>query len=193
MHLMKGDIGFSSHPDKGSRFWIDIPVYDPANDHDGADSDTGQATGYQTNSVEVGHDWTLLCVDDNPTGLELVTKIVADIHGIRLLTAGTAEAGISLARQHRPNLILMDIHLPGMDGIQALTELRRHAETRDIPVIALSAAASKAEIERGTVAGFMLYLTKPYDVRYLKSVIIEALSAQAGMLHGASVREGQER
>ncbi len=92
------------------------------------------------------------------------------------MTAVTAEEGIRLARRERPDLILMDINLPCMDGISALRELRQYQETQAIPVFALSAAATAADIDKGLAAGFERYLTKPYDVHVLLSAVKERLS-----------------
>jgi CheY-like chemotaxis protein len=180
LHLMNGNIDFSSRSGEGSRFWIDIPAYilgDKANvgcgiDHQLPSDEIVQSTGDGIHTVR--------CVDDNVSGLALVSAIIERCPGVGLLTAETAELGIALARERRPDLILMDINLPGMSGIAALTELRRHDETRDIPVYALSAAASAPEIERGLAAGFIRYLTKPLDVREFTNVITVALTKRKG-------------
>ena len=103
-------------------------------------------------------------------------RIIVGIPGTEVLTAASAEEGIELARRHSPDLILMDINLPGMDGITALAELRRHSGTKAIPVFALSAAATVADIEKGRAAGFDRYLTKPYDVHDLLTALKDKLA-----------------
>ena len=133
--------------------------------------------------------WTVLCVDDNVAARELVSKIIVGIPGTRVLTAETAEVGIEMARRDPPDLILMDINLPGMDGIEALGELRRHRATRDIPVFALSAAATAADVDKGITAGFERYLTKPYDVHDLLRAVADELAARPDDTGGRSSNE----
>ncbi len=176
VRLMGGSMGFTSVPDEGSRFWIDIPVYAPEREANGEDAGSAQAREEKKRKIIDDGPRTILCVDDNVTGLELVAKIFARIPGTHLLTAGTAEAGIELAKRHHPDIILMDIMLPAMDGISALTELRRHPETKDIPVFALSAAATPSDMDKGLTAGFVRYLTKPYDVHELVAAVIDTLN-----------------
>ncbi|MFT3698678.1 MAG: response regulator [Kofleriaceae bacterium] len=88
-----------------------------------------------------------------------------------MLTAPTAELGIELVRARRPDLVLMDINLPGMNGRDALAALRAIPETSSIPVIALTAAASEADRRRGLEAGFFRYLTKPVDIDELSDAL----------------------
>jgi CheY-like chemotaxis protein len=171
MHLMGGSIGFSGGADGGSRFQIDIPVYLPEEGGEGGSHQAPRPVPGRSGQASFGGDRMVLCVDDSRAGLELVAQVIGGIPGTSLLTAGTAEAGIELARRHRPALILMDINLPGMDGFAALNELRRYQETREIPVFALSAAATASDVARGLAAGFEQYLTKPYDIRDLVAVV----------------------
>jgi two-component system cell cycle response regulator DivK len=106
----------------------------------------------------------VLIVEDNPRNLKLARDIL--IHaGYRTLEAETAEEGLELARAERPRLVLMDVQLPGMDGIEAMRRLRADAATAGIRVVALTAFAMKDDRERLLVAGFDGYLEKPLDVR----------------------------
>ena len=190
MDLMGGKIDFSSRTGEGSRFWIDIPVYVPAVGGDGAARDemVPHPAGEADDRTVCGS-WTVLCVDDNVAARELVSKIIVGIPGTRVLTAETAEVGIEMARRDPPDLILMDINLPGMDGIEALGELRRHRATRDIPVFALSAAATAADVDKGITAGFERYLTKPYDVHDLLRAVADELAARPDDTGGRSSNE----
>lgn len=175
MHLMGGDIGFSSNPGEGSQFWIDLPVYVPTDDGGDIEESTVPTSAERAGDGSVGNR-TVLCVDDNAAARDLVARIIAGIPGTRVLAAVNAEEGLELAKRHCPDLILMDINLPGMDGIAALAELRQHKGTRAIPVYALSAAATETDIEKGLIAGFDRYLTKPYDIRELLAVLKDQLA-----------------
>jgi CheY-like chemotaxis protein len=107
---------------------------------------------------------TLLYVEDNPANLKLVEQIIARHPDMRLLTAVNGNLGIEIARDNPPEVILMDINLPGINGYEALKILRSDPATAHIPVIAVSANAMPRDIERGLKAGFFRYLTKPINV-----------------------------
>lgn len=115
-------------------------------------------------------DALILIVEDNEKNLKLVRDLL-QVKGYRTLEAGTAELGIELARQRTPHLILMDIQLPGMDGITALGQLRHDPVTSEIPVIALTAFAMQDERQRFGTAGFDGYLVKPINIRELLEVV----------------------
>jgi CheY-like chemotaxis protein len=112
----------------------------------------------------------ILIVEDNEKNLKLVRDLL-QVKGYQTLEAGTAERGLALARSHTPHLILMDIQLPGMDGVTALRQLRADPLTAKIPVIALTAFAMKEDQERLRVAGFDSYLTKPIQIRELLDAV----------------------
>jgi CheY-like chemotaxis protein len=107
---------------------------------------------------------TLLYVEDNPPNLKLVEQLIARQPDMRLLTAVNGTSGIEIARASRPDAILMDINLPGINGFEALRILRGDPATAHIPVIAISANAMPLDIERGLDAGFLRYMTKPIKV-----------------------------
>ena len=109
-------------------------------------------------------DKLILIVEDNEKNLKLVRDLL-EFKGYRTLEAGTAEEGIALAMAHCPDLILMDIQLPGMDGVTALTHLKAEARTASIPVIALTAFAMKDEQAQFRDAGFDGYMVKPIDIK----------------------------
>jgi two-component system cell cycle response regulator DivK len=118
---------------------------------------------------------TVLVVEDNPLNRKLVRDVLGHA-GFRILEAGDAEHGIDLARAEQPDLILMDVQLPGIDGVEALSRLRSDAATTAIPVVALTALAMKDDRERFLSAGFHGYLEKPISVTSLPGQI-EALIA----------------
>jgi two-component system cell cycle response regulator DivK len=107
---------------------------------------------------------TILIVEDNDKNMKLVRDLL-QYNGFTTLEATTAEDGIALARERLPDLVLMDIQLPGMDGIAALAELRRDPATSRIPVVALTASVMKEDRERFEAAGFDGLLMKPIDVK----------------------------
>jgi CheY-like chemotaxis protein len=117
--------------------------------------------------------------EDNPANLMLVEEIVARRPDVRLITARSGLSGIELARTARPHVILMDINLPGISGLQALKILREDLATAHIQVVALSANAMPSDIERGMEAGFFDYLTKPIRVVQFNQTLDAALAAAA--------------
>ncbi len=112
----------------------------------------------------------ILVIEDNPINMELITDLL-NVTGYRVLQAGDAETGITLARTERPALILMDISLPGMDGLTATRILKQDPITRDIPVVALTAHAMKGDKEKILAAGCTDYISKPIDTRTLPKMI----------------------
>jgi CheY-like chemotaxis protein len=106
----------------------------------------------------------ILYVEDNPANVAFMRDLVSTFENIHLLAAPTAEIGVEMARERRPEVIIMDINLPGMSGLDALRALREAPETKETPVIALTAAASERDRQRGMHAGFYRYLTKPVRV-----------------------------
>jgi two-component system, cell cycle response regulator DivK len=117
----------------------------------------------------------VLIVEDNPRNLKLVRDILEHV-GYRTLEATTADDGLALAREHRPDLVLMDVQLPGMDGMQALGRLRADPATCAIPVVALTAFAMKDDSAHFAAAGFDGYLEKPISVRAFPDQVAEYLN-----------------
>jgi len=123
----------------------------------------------------VTFDSVILIVEDNPRNLKLVRDILEYV-GYRTLEAQSAEEGIALAREHQPHLILMDVQLPGMDGVEALAQLRANPTTNAIPVVAVTAFAMKDDRERFLAAGFHGYLEKPISVREFPGQVADLLA-----------------
>jgi PAS domain S-box-containing protein len=153
--LMNGAVGMQSEVGKGSSFWFELPLAEAA--HGGTRSSPEDLTEELISDVS----GTLLYVEDNPDNLKLMELIVARMEGMAMISTHTGELGIELARAEKPELIILDINLPGMNGIETLKKLQIHESTRNIPVLALSAAATARDIEKGMEAGFLRYLTKP--------------------------------
>jgi len=117
----------------------------------------------------------ILIIEDNPANMELAVFILKSA-GHTVLSASDAEAGLSLARGERPSLILMDIQLPGIDGLEAITLLKRDEATRAIPVIALTALAMKGDEERIRAAGCDGYIAKPMRYKEVLATIATQLA-----------------
>jgi PAS domain S-box-containing protein len=159
--LMEGEIGAESTVGMGSVFWIELnSAVSPQLVFD-------KVLPAAAVHVQVPHGTalrTVLYVEDNQANMQLVEQLLERRPGMRLLNAGDGASGIALARNHLPDVILMDINLPGISGIQALKMLRSDPATEHIPVIAISANAMPHDIKKGLEAGFLRYLTKPIKV-----------------------------
>lgn len=167
VNLMGGSIGFESEVGKGSTFWFEVPLATAASEESSISDGAVDEAQAQLPDIY----GTILYVEDNPSNLKLMETIVSRIKGLSILSAHTAELGIEVALSKQPDLIILDINLPGMSGIDALRKLKDFDETKDIPVIALSAAATKADIDKGIKAGFRQYLTKPIQVLEITEAI----------------------
>jgi len=172
VELMGGVIGVTSAIGVGSEFWVElIRAAEPQ-----LPVDTIEAAALKpAQSQKVAALRTLLYVEDNPANLKLVERLIARRPNMRLLSAGDATLGIELARGHQPEVILMDINLPGVSGIAALAILRDDPLTRHIPVVAISANAMPHDIRKGLEAGFFRYLTKPIKVAEFMDAVDLAL------------------
>lgn len=111
--------------------------------------------------------------------LALIRQVLARHTGVRLLTAGQGGVGLEMARQHRPDAVLLDLHIPDVPGSEVLEKLKAHDETRDIPVIVVTADATLTQIRRALALGASDYLTKPFDIEALHVAIGKALDASA--------------
>jgi PAS domain S-box-containing protein len=161
VELMGGVIGVESTVGAGSVFWFElISVAEPQLSTEGGEA----AALAQPHTPRAAGLHTLLYVEDNPANLKLVEQIIARHPDIRLLTAVNGNSGIEIARVSQPEVILMDINLPGINGFEALNILRSDPATAHIPVIAISANAMPFDIERGLKAGFFRYIIKPIKV-----------------------------
>jgi PAS domain S-box-containing protein len=186
VELMGGEIGAESTIGMGSVFWIELQSTR-------APRLAVAATEVQTDVPARAHReavlHTLLCIEDNPANLMLVEKLLERRPDIRLLAAKDGSRGIEMARAARPDVILMDINLPGISGLIALDILAEDSETASIPVIALSANAMPGDIEKGLAAGFFRYLTKPIKVTEFMDTLDSALAFATGQAgHAGALR-----
>ena len=173
VELMDGEIGVESTVGQGSVFWIELQLSAEPHDTNNDEAFAALIPASVENSQQMR---TLLYVEDNPANLMLVEKLIARRSDMRLLSAGEAKLGIALARSHKPEVILMDINLPGgISGIKALKMLQDDPLTKHIPVIAISANAMPGDIKKGLEAGFFRYLTKPIKVDEFFEALDETL------------------
>jgi PAS domain S-box-containing protein len=172
VELMGGSIGVESRVGEGSQFWCELDSVAAPRLEEGK-SDAGTAAQAPVRSEAPLR--TLLYVEDNPANLSLVEQLVARRPDLRMLSAENGILGIELARKNRPDVILMDINLPGLSGIQALKILQEDRRTMHIPVMAISANAMLGDITKGLEAGFFRYLTKPINVTEFMATIDVAL------------------
>jgi CheY-like chemotaxis protein len=187
--LMNGQLGFDSAPGRGSDFWIELPLalgnsveipFVSSQPSDAIPAGSGQLA-LPASDRAVGR--TLLHVDDNPANLLLVAQLLAQRPQHRLLSATHGSLGVEIARAHLPTVILLDINLPDINGIEVLKLLQADPSTTHIPVIALSANAMPQEIQQGLQAGFFRYVTKPIRVQLFLDSVDEALQFSQQSAH----------
>ena len=172
VELMGGSMGVESTLGQGSVFWLEMGLNAKPQVPSG---NRGSATATQHRQHPADGLQTLLYVEDNPANLMLVEDLIARRPDLRLLTARDGMSGIALARAAVPDVILMDINLPGISGTKALQFLREDMATAHIPVVALSANALPRDIEKGLEAGFFRYLTKPIKIQEFMQTLDVAL------------------
>ena len=162
---MGGSVGVTSKVGEGSTFFFNLPL----GEKPGVDFDETNPSLIikRADSREV----TVLHIEDNPANQALVARILSRRPHIKLVSAPNGEKGLELARTRDPDLIVLDINLPGMSGFEVLEKLKSFNDTRHVPVIALTANAMPQDVKKGLEAGFLQYLTKPIDVKeFLRSV-----------------------
>jgi PAS domain S-box-containing protein len=190
IELMGGSIGAESTVGTGSAFWIELSLSTerlPAHGHP-----ISSVAAHTPIQIDTSLLRTLLYVEDNPANLMLIEDLIARRPDIRLLSARDGIRGVEIARSSQPDVILMDINLPGISGINALGILAKDPTTAHIPVIALSANAIPRDIEKGLEAGFFRYLTKPIKVAELMETLdlaLECARAQSGRVPQADLEQ----
>jgi PAS domain S-box-containing protein len=189
IELMGGSIGAESTVGTGSVFWIELNLSSEPRPSYGTALSAGAAYMPIQNDARPS---TLLYVEDNPANLMLIEDLIARRPDISLLSARDGTRGIEIALASLPDVILMDINLPGISGIEALRVLAADPITAHIPVIALSANAMPRDIEKGLEAGFFRYLTKPIKVNEFMqtlNVALEHAQVQSGRAHRKEVKQ----
>jgi len=180
IELMNGTIGLESEVGKGATFWIEVPLADPGSQRSRGKIDDELAVVQATDWLP-GLSGTVLYVEDNPANLRLMEMIISRIEGLTMISAHTGELGIERAKAERPDIIILDVNLPGISGLEVMKILSSEESTKDIPVLAVSAAATKRDIEKGKKAGFQRYLTKPINIPVVLDAIKTALKKSKGL------------
>ena len=186
VELMGGEIGVESTVGVGSMFWFELNVADEPQLAAGA---AEPLAPLQTHVRQGEVRRTLLYIEDNQANMQLVEQLIARRPDMRLLSAGDGMSGIEIARTQQPKVILMDINLPGINGIQALRILRKDPITAHIPVLAISANAMPHDIKKGLEAGFFRYLAKPIKVDEFMDALDTALELAEKELDGEKNQE----
>ena len=162
VEAMHGSIGISSRVGHGSTFWME---FDEAKNKSASTQGADQEHEHESRQAVEETRLKILYVEDNPANMRLMERILAKQNNIVLLTATHPHLGLELAQAHVPDLILLDIHLPDMNGFELLQRLRALPALNQTPIVALSAEAMPREIDRARDAGFADYFTKPLDIR----------------------------
>ncbi len=161
VEMMGGSIGVSSEPGVGSCFWIQLPL-------ESDDACVLPESAWQEAGAEAPRSAaqraTVIYIEDNPTNLKLITQLLGRRPQVRLITAHTPDLGLELCTAYQPDLILLDINMPGLDGYAVLNTLRADPALATVPVVAITANAMPRDEARARQAGFADYLTKPLDV-----------------------------
>jgi len=169
VEVMGGALEVDTAPGRGSTFSLSLPsVESPEVRFERADT-KGLVL------AALNGEGTLLHIEDNPANLKLIERILSGLRGVKLLSAMQGTLGLDLARQHRPDVILLDLNLPDMQGHEVLGLLRADPRTKDIPVLVVSADATPEQLRRLRAAGARAYLTKPLDIPRFLQVVDDAL------------------
>jgi signal transduction histidine kinase/CheY-like chemotaxis protein len=178
---MNGYLGVESQPWIGSTFWVDLPVAELA--------DVAPVEAYPPRMAARGDSGThskpatahrVLYIEDDPANTRLMAELLADEPSLELVTTMQGKLGLELARRHIPALVLLDLHLPDLDGTEIIRRLRTDPVTQDIPVIVVSADATEESRRRMTAYGAAGFLTKPLDLDLVLATIWEVLERPSG-------------
>ncbi|MEP6619173.1 MAG: MHYT domain-containing protein [bacterium] len=173
---MDGFIGVASDPGSGSTFWLELPKAE--NPLAGLEPISSLSSRVSGSRSALRRSYTILYVEDNLSNLTLMQRILERREDIELITAMQGSLALDLARLHRPDLVLLDLHLPDIPGEEVLRQLRQAPDCRDIPVVVLSADATPAKVEKLLAAGAHEYVTKPLEVKQFITILDQLFAAR---------------
>ncbi len=175
IELMNGKVGFDSCVGEGTRFFIDVPLATASSENGSNAIDEGSQEVFDDLEIDSEEEddqkIKALYAEDNPANIVLVQRIMEHRPNIELLIAKDGKCALQMAREHKPSIILLDIHMPEMTGIQVVKKIRTIDELSDTPVIAVSASALKGQIKTAIEAGFDEYVTKPIEMNKLLNMV----------------------
>ena len=178
--LMGGSIGVESTKDVGSLFWIEFKLDSEQEtvQVERVDSDLSSVRT-ETDKILIKKPCKILYIEDNLANLALIQNIFSQLENVSVLTASSPVVGIELAVSERPDLILLDINIPGMNGYEVLEILKASSELNDVPILAISANAMPGDVVNGMKAGFNEYIAKPIDVKSFLTTVAYYLESKA--------------
>jgi len=187
MHAMGGSIGVDPTAGRGSKFWLELPRTNPPLPKRGLRKKPGETRV----ANPIAPKRKVLYIEDNLSNLTLIEELLREEPAIELLTAMQGRVGLELARQHLPDLILLDLHLPDIDGHEVLGQLKALEATREVPVVVISADATASQIDRLMSAGATTYLTKPLDVTEFFRVVDKATNRNGANVSSSASGDDQ--
>ena len=172
VEMMGGRIGFESEEGVGSKFWVDMIVAE----NSGVAAHAGPKTKSVSGALSSSCHGKILYVEDNENNRLLFRNIISTFKNVEIIEAETGALGLEMAIRERPDIVFLNINLPGLNGYDVLKAMRENDELRSMPIVALTANAMAGDADRGLEMGFYKYLTKPIRIDQILETVLECLS-----------------